>query len=215
MKVGIDLDGTLADIHTPWLDRVNRHIDANYSLKDWTDWGASFLHKHGITDSLSFLSPDIYDIAKPIPGAAEGIKRLMNIEGIELVCVSANPFKNDEDYKVAKKEWLSKHVPELAEGVQFARVKRGLGLNVLIDDGPEHFENPDFTGVLVVRPWNHYVNTEHKLHDWDNAHEIVQTIHAKWKAGETVEEALPLPGKTTGFSSGELGKGALQSKFGR
>jgi 5'(3')-deoxyribonucleotidase len=89
--------------------------------------------------------------------------------GTELVCVTAVPSNQGEEFQRAKREWLARYIPILANSVVFAKRKSGLGLNVLIDDGPEHFKDSDFVGVLVERPWNSKVRCGLRFREWADA----------------------------------------------
>jgi 5'(3')-deoxyribonucleotidase len=189
MHIGIDLDNTLADLATPWLKRINQHLGTSFQHHHWKDWEASFLHPHGITNSTVYLHPNIYQEVDPIPKAITAAREILKMTGVTVSCVTAN-IKNspeeEQEYRKAKIKWLETHLPELSDKVIFATVKTGLGLDILIDDGPHHFEHPKdhpggFTGILVDQPWNKHVKTPHIIQDWHHAPKIVEKVVQKIK----------------------------------
>ncbi len=168
IKIGIDLDSTIAKIDGPWLTRLNEACQTNYHPDHWTDWNLSFLKDHERKIFFEIFTPDLYQTVMPYEGAVEAVRDLASNPLIKLACVTTNPSRDSNDFVRAKISWLKKHFPALADSVLFAKNKSGLGLDVLVDDAPHNFENVDFIPVLVIRPWNNSVICPLRFTDWDS-----------------------------------------------
>jgi hypothetical protein len=108
VRVGIDFDSTIARIDLPWLARLNALRGASYRPEDWVDWNLSFLAEADRDVFLSLLTPDLYDVVEPYPGAAEAIHRLSIEAPVELVCVTTNPDTDSEAFTAAKTQMATK-----------------------------------------------------------------------------------------------------------
>jgi 5'(3')-deoxyribonucleotidase len=183
VRVGVDFDSTVARIDVPWLARLNALRGTSYRSEDWTDWNLSFLREADRGVFLSLLTPDLYDVVEPYPGAADAIRRLSSEALIEFACVTTNPDKNSAAFTAAKTQWLRKHIPQLADAVLIARNKSGLGLDVLIDDAPHHLQSEDYVPVLVSRPWNESVDAPFRFGTWHEGEALVRRLVEEISAG--------------------------------
>ena len=161
------------------MERLNKACGTDYSSEQWTDWDLSFLKSHERKILFEVFTPDLYEIVKPYPASAEVVRELAALPGVELTCVTANPSQDPEGFTKAKKQWLRGYFPDLADSVIFSKKKSGLGLNVLIDDAPQHFETADFIPVLVERPWNTMVRCELRFRGWDEARQVLFPLLTK------------------------------------
>ncbi len=182
MKIGIDLDSTVAKIDAPWLSRLNRACETNYRPEDWTDWELKFLSRKEKQVFFDVFTPDLYDEVEPYPGAPEVVRDLARLPGVELLCVTTNPSRNYEAFALSKRQWLRRHIPILADSTIFAKNKSGLGLDVLVDDAPHHFETPDFVPILVERPWNQAVCCELRFLEWSKGRQVIFSVVEKLKS---------------------------------
>src|SRR4051794_11655066 len=112
MKIGIDFDSTIAKIDQPLLDRLNRALGTNYRAEEWTDWDLNFLRPADRSHLFKLFTPDIYRDVMPYPGAAEAIRELFLLPGVELTCVTSNPGENGPAFTDAKRGWLARYIPE-------------------------------------------------------------------------------------------------------
>ena len=176
MKIGIDFDSTIAKIDQPLLDKLNAIRGTNYRAKEWSDWNLSFLRADEKQLLLRLLTPNLYQVVRPYPGAREAIRSLSRKPNVELVCVTSNPEKNDKAFMEAKRNWLRRYIPELSDALISARDKSGLGLDVLIDDAPHHHEAADCVTVLVRRPWNQDVHCRLQFSTWHKGHLLLNRL---------------------------------------
>lgn len=179
--LGVDLDGTLADLHGVWIDRYNLTHSPKLSREGWKD----FFHydlsltgdqKPNMEKVLGMLHPDMYEETKPFDGAREVIRALRERKDVSLRVVTANPLHDEKDFERMKIKWLEKHIPELAEGVIFARDKSGRGLDILIDDAPHNLTNTEYTPVVIDRPWNQHFSCKHRFEHWHQAERILTPL---------------------------------------
>ena len=194
--IGIDLDGTLADIHHPWLEKFNATHKTKYVKEDWTDWDCfnPSIENPGdfFKSLLAHLHPDVYEAAPPYPHMAEAINKLASQPDVELVCVTTNPSNRDAEFSVAKLAWLEEHIPALSKGVIFTKVKSGFGLDFLIDDAPHNTAHPaDYTPILIERPWNRNVSCEHRIAGWESALDTILPLVAEHATQKSIASGLP------------------------
>ena len=171
--LGVDLDSTLAKIDQPWLDRLNRRFDKRYRDTDWTDWNFEFLSPAERDEMFILFTPDIYESAQAYPFAPEAIAKLAGISGLELKCVTSSPSQNESAFIQAKHKWIKRHIPELSDSILFTNKKSGIGLTVLVDDAPHHFQGSDFIPILVERPWNKNVTCDLRFSDWSSGYSLI------------------------------------------
>ena len=193
MLIGIDFDSTVAKIDEPWLNRLNRACGTSYRPEDWTDWELSFLSERERQALFAAFTPDLYEIVEPYLGAPKVIHELARKPGVELVCVTTNPKRNEEEFAAAKKKWLRRYIPDLAKHVLFRTDKFGLGLDVPVDDAPHHFVTPDCAAVLVERPWNRGVTCEYRFREWSDGRRVLFSLVSQHLARIGNGEVLEAP----------------------
>lgn len=174
MRIGIDVDGVVADHHTPWLrrlaDRVGRSV--TWTPDDLTQW--EFWHDLGVEKDLvvSSFTPDIYNDVLPFEGAAWAMEELRKA-GHEVVFVTSSYTQEEFSAKVY---WLLQNdIAKLADTIHaigpWAEYKsKGdprLNLDALLDDHVTNLEefyagNARGFVVLMTRPHNRAVLTVFK-----------------------------------------------------
>lgn len=173
MKIGIDVDGVLADLMTPWLNRCNAALREKYKdasgvvpAMDWSPddldrW--DFWNQVGIpeADVWAMFTPDIYQDVKPFAGALKAINAVRE-QGHEIVYITS--CQNIGEFE-AKTDWIRRHdfyvkgdwaIPV---GKPFwyktkADVADGEGVEWLVDDSVEHVEAWPKYALLVSQPHN-------------------------------------------------------------
>lgn len=105
MRIGIDIDGVVADSYPLWLQELNRHYDRNIIvLKDYDmhlvfDVPADDMNNFFVDNVEHLLSAP-----KPVPGAKESIEALIT-EGHEIVYITA---RRPEEEEITLR-WLKKY----------------------------------------------------------------------------------------------------------
>lgn len=150
LRIGIDVDEVLANLHDPWVEWGNKKFGTSYTHFDhWnapTDWWAN--------GAYEFLRPDIYerDIVLPVQGAVEAVAEIRAKSKLVRFVTSCN---RDLAVEVAKCNWLARHGFLLHEDEFVPRVnKSNAPVDVLADDGYHNVETFKGRGVLVSASHN-------------------------------------------------------------
>ena len=150
LRLGIDVDEVLGDLHTPWVEWGNKKFETNYSEFNHWDaptewWGRS---------ALGFLRPEIYikDIVKPIYGAVDTIRQLRSWDNPIKFVTSCN---RQADIETAKLDWLRRHGFLMHDDEFMPRVnKSNVDVDILVDDGYHNVSTFKNQAVLVSAAHN-------------------------------------------------------------
>ncbi|MDE1172032.1 MAG: hypothetical protein PW734_12635 [Verrucomicrobium sp.] len=122
----------------------------------------------GAVGILEFLTPDLYKMVRPLPGAPEAVAQLAKIPNVEILCVTAHPGGTSPDplepvraaFEANKNEIIAQRYPDLVGKTYFASDKTQFDLDGLIDDGPHNIKNLLAHAQKEGRPFLAlYVNT--------------------------------------------------------
>jgi 5'(3')-deoxyribonucleotidase len=169
VRIGIDVDGVVADNHTAWLTRFNKLYSTKWTPDDLTQW-EMWLDLGCKPEQLFELwTPDIYNDILPYPGALEAVKALAE-QGHEIFYITS--CAGEPEYE-AKVEWLFRHkfrfdgVHTVPVGKAFwyatkEAVAHDRGVDTLIDDHVLHVEAWPGMAYLMTRPHNRRAITPRK-----------------------------------------------------
>ena len=105
MRIGVDIDGVIADSYTVWLQELNRHYGKNITvLKDYEMHLVFDVPWDDMNDFFVRNTEKLLSMPKPVPGAKEGIESLIR-EGHEVIYVTA---RTPEEEAVTMR-WLAKY----------------------------------------------------------------------------------------------------------
>lgn len=194
--IGIDVDGTVADLHTEWLKRYNREYKDTLEVKDWDTWDITTKIKKECGNKIFnyLLDPDLYDIVKPIQDSAQGVMIIRN-EGHKILFISTC-VPGTEKPKI---DWLKRYGYIKSDKEFFSTgEKQYIAVDVLIDDRPAtlHALSKTTLPVLVTQPYNMTENFL-RLNNWKP--ETVNTLleHVRAIKDPTIlEEANSLVNST-------------------
>jgi 5'(3')-deoxyribonucleotidase len=176
LRLGIDLDGVVADFNAGWTALHNAEFGGELTADMWD--GLNQLG--GFDDMDAFWAwargnehrPSIFRHLDLLPGAIETLRRL-DAEGHHVVIVSTKP-----DWAVHETlHWLADNeIPTREVHLTFA--KHLVDCDIYLDDAPgvlpdlvEH--HPDALVCRFVRPWNQPVAGTVDVHNWAEFHAIV------------------------------------------
>lgn len=158
MRLGIDLDGVVADFNGGWVRAYNQDFRAKISTAELVEWDqiprlTHFDHMSDFWTWARNLKPgSLFSQLDPYPCAVESLIRLAGDH--DVIVVTTKPKWAEVDTY----QWLvDKGVP--AAEVHITREKWLVDCDVFLDDAPHVLSRlaryrPDATVCRFVRPWN-------------------------------------------------------------
>ncbi len=179
LRLGIDLDGVVADFSGGWIDCYNRDFGTDLKAADIEVWNAPAEMTHfGDMDGFWEWARDcgggssLFRVLRPYPGALEALNELNRL-GHHLVIVTTKPdFAVSDTYA-----WLAEQgIP--ATEVHIVWDKTRVACDVYVEDGPHNLEalaarRGDALIIRYVRPWNRPVAGVVDARDWDEVLELI------------------------------------------
>lgn len=187
MRIGVDIDGVLADMVTPLDVYHNKKYGTNVSLRDHstynlgTVWGCSF--KESMDRCFEFYFSDAFHTTKPIYGSKLGINRLAHKH--DLFIITSRPH----DLEERSNAWIHKHFPNKFKGAfhtnqiaaykgQSSKKKSAIckeqGITTVIEDHIDYANDcasENIRTILFTAPWNKKIKELHPLitrvHSWN------------------------------------------------
>ena len=180
LTILVDLDDVMWDFLTPWVVQLNRMSGRSISVFDLTEWRVNKFYP-GLSEKkmLHPLSRNFFwDHIKPMPGAQETIKRLID-DGHRIVVVTAS-HPDTVKYKARK---LFKLFPYIScDDLIIAKDKSLIFGDVMIDDGPHNLERTSCMPVLFSRPHNlqypAYQAGWKRVSSWKEVYRLIQDVAA-------------------------------------
>ncbi len=179
LRLGIDLDGVVADFNAGWITRYNRDFDAELTVDEIVEWDAP-THLTHFPDMGEFWSwartcgegRSIFRPLDPYPGAVESLMTLQKA-GHKIVILTTKPhFAVHDTY-----EWLAQHEIPTTE-VHILDDKTTVECDVYLDDADHNLEalstrRSHASVCRFVRPWNSSANRLIDIHDWPDFVELL------------------------------------------
>lgn len=178
MRLGIDLDGVVADFNAGWMDRYNAERGTELHPGLITSWGSMIpLTDFANMDEFwTWARNDggrgLFASLEPYPDAIETVTRLSADH--DIVVVTTKPhWAYPETFA-----WLVEHgFP--ADEVHITESKWWVDCDAYLDDGPHNLEalireHPDRITCRFVRPWNRPLPGVTDIPDWSTFEDLVQ-----------------------------------------
>jgi len=172
MRLGIDLDGVVANFIRGWMLRYNMEFgtDLEEHLVDHWDAAGDLTHFEDLADfwhwaGASGRGPTVFRHLEPYPGALEAINDLSACH--DIVVLSMKP-----DWAAADTyAWIADHRLPTRE-VHLLRNKWKVDCDIYLDDSPFAVADlakhrPERIVCRFVRPWNDPVEGTVDIHNWD------------------------------------------------
>lgn len=177
MRLGIDLDGVVADFNTGWMTRYNAEHGTDLHPTQIAEWDAMMVHGH-FRDIDEFwewarndAGPGLFRHLPVYPDALETLDRLS--KNHDIVIITTKPeWAGPETF-----EWIGEHRIPTTE-VHITGEKWRIDCDVYLDDGPHNLESlvverPDRTICRFVQPWNTPVEGTIDIDSWDTFEALV------------------------------------------
>ncbi len=159
LRLGIDLDGVVADFNAGWISRYNREFGSDLLPEHVDVWDAPTVLTH-FPDMREFWrwartsgdGASIFRILQPYAGAVEALDRLARRHRIVIVTTKPS-FAIHDTY-----EWIAEHRIPTRE-VHIVDDKASVDCDVYLEDADHNLERlqvarPDARVCRFVRPWN-------------------------------------------------------------
>ncbi|MCH8970878.1 MAG: hypothetical protein IH918_02185 [Acidobacteria bacterium] len=181
MRLGIDLDGVVANFTQGWMNFYNRDFGTNFVFEDSKNWGdpVGLTHFNHIDEFWEWSSDldghSVFWHLDPFPGAVDAIRSLVD-GGHQIIVITTKP-----DFAVADTyDWLERHRLPTAE-VHILEDKWLIDCDVYLDDGPYVLpglvkHRADRTICRYVRPWNKPIDGAVDVHDFDEFRDVVNRL---------------------------------------
>lgn len=175
----IDMDDTIENLLDTWCDWLNSEYNLHVSPDDITEWNmAKFyptLSKEQVHEPL--YNPKLWDKVKPIDGAVEYVKKLID-DGYNIYLCTSTDYRNVE---IKYEKIVQKYFPYIKwNQVIITNKKQMIDADFLIDDCVHNLEGGKYKGILMTAPHNiHYdckANGMYRVNNWKDIYKLIRNI---------------------------------------
>ena len=149
IRIILDLDEVVCDMMNPLISVHHDRYNSDVTIDDATGWGLP-------PDMVEiFTTPGFFLHLPIIPGAADGVKKLL-AWGHDIIVATNH---SDNDYIAADKVlWVQRNLPMLSSNMMIGGRKDVLQGDIIIDDNPDYLINsPCRIKICMDRQWNRHL----------------------------------------------------------
>ena len=177
MIIAIDVDNVLCNLQEVVVDTFNKRYGSHYTMEDFTEYDIMNVlpTQDAIVMKDMYGEVGLYDKVKPIPGAQEALKKLMNLGHQVYLVTAAIPQTYGE--KVA---FIQRFFPYIDESHIICMSHKWMfKCDFMIEDNMQTLlAKPYYHRICFDRPWNRAVNDwTYDIHRCTNWSEIVEVVN--------------------------------------
>jgi uncharacterized HAD superfamily protein len=181
VRLGIDLDGVVADFTKGWIDFYNRDFGTALTPDQVVSWNGmtEITHFQKMSEFWRWSSDldgrSLFWHLEPFPGALEALHQLHQ-EGHDIVILTMKPSFAKEDTH----EWIASQGIPTTE-IHILDDKWRIDCDVYLDDAPRVLKGlaehrPDRLVCRYVRPWNRPMPGVHDVADFDEFRDLLRPV---------------------------------------
>lgn len=181
MRLGIDLDGVVADFNSGWINRYNADFGAGVAFDAVKAWNAipSLTHFPHMGAFWKWAQDHdghtLFRHLETYPGAVETLWRLVHRRH-QVVILTTKPAWAIHDTFA----WLADHRIPTRE-VHILEHKWEVDCDIYLEDAPHNLEalvahRPNRVVTRFARPWNSPLVGAHDIDDWETFEEFVASV---------------------------------------
>jgi 5'(3')-deoxyribonucleotidase len=180
----IDVDDSIIDLVTPWLDGYNNEFNDTLTIEDITDWDITkFVKKECGNYIYNFLNQGIYSRTRLFRGVKEGLEYLRSFADVKFATTSTE-FTMGAKFALLKRNGIVENVKDYIE----IGDKSILRCDYIIDDNFDNIMSQNNHGTIAIlfdRPWNRKFGYKNRAMDWAD---LIEKMKGKfYEPIETVE----------------------------
>ena len=181
MRIGVDLDGVVADFTKGWTTQYALDFGKEILEEEITDWGLSKPLTHFEKDidfwnwAMDINGLSIFRHLELYENSQETLLELSKM-GHEIVIISSKPWWSIHDTLI----WLGENKIPTKE-VHFIEDKWTIECDAYLDDAPYQLENflknvPEKKIIRFVRPYNSHLEGTHSISKWSDLIPLLNTL---------------------------------------
>lgn len=153
MILAIDVDNVLCNLQEVVVKLFNERYGSHYTLNDFTEY--DIMNVLPTADAVKmkeiYAESGLYDIVKPLPGAQDTLRKLMNMGHHIYLATDAAPETYGE-----KVEFIKRYFPYIgAEHIISIKHKHLLRCDVMVEDNLDNLlAGQHYHRCLINWPWN-------------------------------------------------------------
>lgn len=180
MVIACDVDNVLCNLQEVIVNLFNERYNTHYTLNDFTEYDVMNVlpTAEAIEMQNMYGETGLYNLVKPLPGAQDALKKLVN-EGHQVYLVTdAIPKTYGE-----KVEFIHRYFPFIDDShIVAMKHKHLFRCDVLIEDNLSNLlAKPYYHRICFNYPWNEskkdYVYGIHRCYNWEDVVAAVNKIN--------------------------------------